>query len=63
MINYIKARMSWRQISLKLGRSQRSVSAHWYVLKKKDFRAQGVEYNPIYDPEIDYGLVNNVRDM
>ncbi len=53
IIEYIKARKNWRQISQKLGRSLGSVRAHWYIYLKKDPRAEGVTYDPEYNPEMD----------
>ena len=47
IINYVKARDSWRQIGQKLLRDERSVSRHWNQVLKKDPRAYGVRYNPM----------------
>lgn len=53
MIEYLKARMSWRQISHKMRRSQTSVKTHWSRVLKKDPRAKGVGYDPDDDGEIE----------
>ena len=49
MIECIKARMTWRQISKELGRSLGSVKTHWYKFLVKDPRAKGVKYALKYD--------------
>lgn len=47
-IRYVRAKMSWRQISGKMRRDQDAIKGHWYRVLKMDPRAAGVHYNPDY---------------
>ena len=48
IIGYLKARLSWRQISEKMRLDQDSIQTHWYRVLSKDPRAAGVKYDPDY---------------
>ena len=50
ILGYIKARMSWRQISQKMKLDQDSIQTHWYryLSKEPRVRAEGVRYDPDY---------------
>lgn len=50
ILGYIKARMSWRQISQKMNLDQDSIQTHWYRYLSKEPRvqAEGVRYDPDY---------------
>ena len=46
LIECIKARMSWHDISKHMERNYDSIKAHWYRCLSKDPRARGVVYHP-----------------
>ena len=48
IIRYVKARMSWRQISEAMKRDQDAIKNHWNRVLKRDPRAAGVHYDPDY---------------
>ena len=48
IIGYVKARMSWRQISWEMKRDQDTIKNHWNKFLKRDPRAAGVHYDPDY---------------
>ena len=47
IIECVKARMNWHEISENLERSHHSVKTHWYNVLTTDHRARGVKYNPV----------------
>ena len=46
IIGYVKARMSWRQISQKMKRDQDTIKDHWNKVLKRHPRAANVHYDP-----------------
>ena len=48
IIRYVKARMSWRQISEKMRRDQDTIEDYWNKVLKKNPRTAGVHYDADY---------------
>ena len=48
ILGYLRARLSWRQMSREMRLDQESIQTRWYKVLSKDPRAAGVRYNPDY---------------